>query len=227
MISFIIPIYNAENILWDNYKILTIHLDDINQEYEILFADDASIDRSKDILEKIADIDRKVRIFFHHPNQGLGFTLRELFRYAKGDIVIYMDVDLPFGIENLPKLLREIGDSDVVLASRYVIPTKRVPIARAIASRAYYFLCKILFDISVKDLGSGFVIFKRKVIDSISLSANGFDIHIELFTKIKRQGFSVKEIPAEYNYNGYSTFSVLRHGPRILINTLRFWLENK
>lgn len=227
MISFVIPIYNAQKIILDNFKILKKKLEDINQDYEILFEDDASRDKSKAILEEIACRDCRVKVFSHYPNQGLGFTLRQLFKKASGNIIVYLDIDLPFGMDNLPQLLKEVKDNDVVLASRYAGLNGKISITREIASRLYYLLCKILFDISVRDLGSGCVIFKRKVLNNLNLSSQGFDIHIELFAKLKKQGFSIKEIPLKYTYNGYTTFSILKHGPRILLNTLKFWFKNK
>jgi glycosyltransferase involved in cell wall biosynthesis len=226
-ISVVIPIYNAQKIILNSYKILKEKLEDIGYDYEILFRDDASTDESKNILEGISKTNPRVKIFSHLPNRGLGFTLRRLFSDASGDIVIYLDIDLPFGIEILPCLIQEIKKADVVLASKYAGLSSRIPLSRKISSRLYYQLCKILFDINTQDLGSSLVIFRRKVLQGIFILSNGFDIHIELFTKIKRKGFSIKEIPARYTYNGYSTFSILRHGPAILIDTLKFWVKNR
>lgn len=226
MISLAIPIYNAERMILNNYKALKRRLEDMNQDYEILFGDDGSIDRSKDILEGIARYDHKIRVF-SHPNRGLGYTLRQLFEYASGDVIIYLDIDLPFGVESLSQLLETIKYTDVVLASRYKNLNNRIPVQRKITSRFYYFLCKFLFDIPVKDIGSGLVIFRKEVLDSLNLSSCGFDIHIELFTKIRKQGFSIREVPLQYTYNGYTTFSILSHGPSILINTIKLWLRDR
>lgn len=226
-ISVVIPIYNAQKLVLNSYKVLKEKLEDVSYDYEILFRDDASTDKSRDILEEISRDNPRVKIFSHLPNRGLGFTLRSLFNDASNDIVVYLDIDLPFGIEILPYLISEIKKTDVVLASRYSGLYSKFLLSREVSSRLYYWLCKILFGIEIKDLGSGLVVFKRGVLDNISLLSNGFDIHIELFVKIKREGFSIKEIPARYTYNGYSTFSILRHGPAIFINTLRFWLKNR
>ncbi len=227
MISVVIPIYNAEKIILNNYKRLKKQLASINQDYEIIFEDDASIDKSRGILEELALNDPLVKVFSHYPNQGLGFTLRRLFQYTNGDIVIYLDIDLPFGIDNMPQLLGELKYADVVLASRYAAIKSRVPASREITSRLYYLFCKALFGISVRDLGSGFVIFKRETLANINLLSCGFDIHIELFAKLKKRGCLVKEIPLRYAYNGYSTFNILKHGPGILIRTLKLWLKGK
>lgn len=226
-VSIVIPIYNAQNIISDSYILLKEKLKDLNYDYEILFRDDASTDKSRQILQEISRDDPRVKIFSHLPNRGLGFTLRSLFNDASGDIVIYLDIDFPFGIDILPYLVLKTEEADVILASRYAGIYSKIPLSREITSRLYYWLCKLLFNINTKDLGSGLVVFKKEVLDNIILLANGFDIHIELFVKIKKKCFSIKEIPASYNYNGHSTFSILRHSPGIFINTLKLWVRNK
>lgn len=221
MLSLVIPIYNAEAIVRASYAALKQGLDKTGCDYEIIFRDDASSDKSKRIIEDIAASDSKVKAYFHFPNQGLGFTLRQLFKEACGDVIIYSDIDLPFGTECLARLLKELSDVDVVLASRYGSVRSKIPLLRNISSRAYYLLCKILFHIPVKDLGSGLVLFKRMVFEEINLSACGFDIHIEIFNYLKYKGFRVKEIPEKYIHTGHTTFSILTHGPHIVSDTIR------
>ena len=225
MISFVIPIYNAAGIIRSGYEILKKELEELRVDYEIIFEDDASLDKSGEILEEIARHDPQSKVFFHHPNQGLGFSLRQLFDRARGDTIVYLDMDLPFGTKIIPRLLKESEVADVVLASRYAEPKSRVPLLREIASNLYYFFCKGLFDISARDLGSGCVLFKRRALESLNLVSLGFDIHIELFAQLKNKGFQVKEIPARYIHSGRGTFSILKHGPRIFIDTLKLWLS--
>jgi glycosyltransferase involved in cell wall biosynthesis len=226
-ISVVVPIYNAQKILPDNYLILKEKLEDLGYDYNIIFRDDASSDKSKDILEDISKKDSKSKVFSEQHNHGLGFTLRKLFNDADGDIIVYVDIDLAFGVDILPALIEQIEKTDVTLASRYVGLPSNIPFLRRISSRLYYWMCKILFSIKTKDIGSGLVVFRRKVLEGQNLSSEGFDIHIELFAKIERGGFSIREIPVKYKYNGYSTFSVLRHGLGIFTNTLGLWLKDK
>ena len=225
MFSLVIPIYNAQEIIPVSYEIVSRYLDTAGYEYEIIFEDDASLDSSKAVLEAISRDNSRVKVFSHYPNRGLGYTLRQLFRRASGDIIICLDIDLPFGIACLRSLLKEAEDADVVLASRYLCAKNKIPFLRKISSRLYYFFCRSLFNITVRDIGSGLVVFKRRALEGINLETSGFDIHIEIFTRLKERDFRVKEVTLPYHYNGYSTFSILRHGPRIVIDTLRFWLE--
>jgi len=225
MFSLVIPIYNAQEIIPGSYEKVSRYLETAGYDYEIIFEDDASQDASKTVLEAISRDNPRVRVFSHYPNQGLGYTLRQLFRRASGDIIIYLDIDLPFGITCLKSLLKEAEDADVVLASRYLSAENKIPFLRKISSKLYYFFCNALFNVTVRDIGSGLVIFKRRTLESLRLNARGFDIHIELFVQLENKGFLVKEITLPYKYNDYSTFSILRHGPAIVVNTLKLWLR--
>lgn len=225
MFSLVIPIYNAQKIIQNSYNILSRYLDASGYEYEVIFEDDASSDSGKAVLGAVSRDNSRVKVFSHYPNRGLGYTLRQLFSRARGDIIVYLDIDLPFGITCLKSLLKELESADVVLASRYSCAENETPFLRKVSSRLYYFFCKALFNIEVRDIGSGLVVFKRRALEVINLEVSGFDIHIEIFTRLKEGGFRVKEVPLPYKHNGHSTFSILRHGPLIVVNTLSFWLR--
>jgi hypothetical protein len=116
-----------------------------------------------------------------------------------------------------------MGDADVAIASRY--KDSKVPLCRLIPSLTYRVINKLLFDIDIDDTGSGFVVFKKKALDSVKLFSDGFEIHIELYTKIKKAGFSIVEVPVRYSHWKGGSFKVLKHGPRTLANTVKIWLR--
>lgn len=220
MISAVVPVYNSEKILFDSYESIKKELKKITKDYEIIFRNDGSTDNSEDILNEIAK-DKKVRVF-SNKNHGLGFVLRNLFKDAKGDIVIYFDADayMSFDLSVLPDLLNT--DADVVIASRY--KNGKIPLHRSAPSFVYRIMNRILFGIDIRDIGSGFVIFKKKVLDSVELSSDGFEIHIELFTKIKEKGFKIIEVPVSYSHWKDGSFKISSHGPKTLANTIRYWV---
>jgi len=223
-LSATIPVYNSGEILLGTYENVKAGLGKITKDYEILFRNDGSTDNSQNVLEKIAKKDRRVKIF-SNPNHGLGFVLRKLFKAASGDFVIYMDADayLSFDLGVLPKLLDRMKNTDVVIAARYKMG--KVPLYRLVSSMTYRLINRLLFDIDVDDTGSGFVVFRKKALDAVELSSNGFEIHIELLTKLKKAGFRVAEMPVEYTHWRHGSFRVLKHGPATLINTIKIWLR--
>lgn len=222
-LSLLIPVYGSEKILEESHKHFKKAAELITKDYEILFRYDCSPDNSYEVLKRIAKKDKKVRIFKNEKNMGIGFTLRNLFKDSKGDYVIYFDADAYkcFRLGDIKKLIDEIKNYDVVIASRYKESKENVPWYRIYPSEIYFWIYRILFRLNIRDIGSGFVIFRKKALDLINLVSNGFDIHLEIYAKLKKAGFKIKEIPVFYKHWYGGSFNVLKHGPKTLWSTLK------
>jgi len=223
-LSAVIPVYNSEKILLGTYNSVKMEFEKITDDYEILFRNDGSTDNSEEVLKKISKNDEKVH-FFSNSNHGLGYVLRKLFKSAKGEYIVYFDADvyLSFDLTILSTLLKKMYNVDVIITSRY--QKGKVPFSRLLPSLVYRAINRILFGINILDVGSGFVLFKKNVLDSVELYSNGFNIHVELFTKIKKKGYKVTEIPVAYSHWKGGSFKVLKHGPTTLIETFKLWLR--
>lgn len=222
-ISAVIPVYNSSDILNGTYRSVKNVLSGITKDYEILFRNDGSRDGSQKTLERIARSDRHVRIFANK-NRGLGYVLRKMFKDARGELVVYMDADafMTFGLEQLPSLVKLADGADAVIASRY--KRGRIPLHRMIPSRTYKILNLMMFGVGIDDIGSGMVVFRKAALDRIKLYSDRFEIHIELYTKLQRAGFRVIEVPTNYVHWDEGSFKMLKHGPRTLVMTVRYWL---
>jgi len=223
-LSIVVPVYNSSKIIEDSYEKFKEVAEKITKDYEILFRDDFSKDNSKNILSKIVKKDKKVKIFLNDKNYGLGYTLRNLFKDASGRYVVYFDMDAPlsFDLDNFPIFLDKCDDCYSVIASRYV-ENPLLPFSRWFVSEFYYVINKILFNINIRDIGSGFVIFKKEALDILDLNCDGFDIHIEIFAKLQKNGFNVKEVPVAYRHWTGGSFRIFKHGPKTLFNTFKLW----
>lgn len=222
IVSIVVPIYNAASVLEDSVEKLTRALRSYAAEYEILLRDDGSRDGSGGLLEEISRRYENVRCSSNGSNKGLGFTLRALFQEARGDVVIYCDIDLPFGEGIISRLSDEIKGYDIAVASRYTGGHNRIPFSRRMASRIYYALCRMLFSITVVDIGSGSVALTRRAVTALDLKSNGFAVHAEMYVQASRQGLCIKEFPAASNSVGLSSFSIARHGVGVIRETM--WL---
>lgn len=224
-LSIIIPVFNAGTYIENSLRALSESLPRFSPDYEVLFWDDASTDGGPETLKTGTSGDARMKCFFSQRNKGIGYTLRALLRQARGERIIYCDLDLPFGTAILVSLIEELDRHDIVVASRYRGGKNEILFRRKIASRCYYGLCRFLFDIPVRDIGSGTVAMRRGAVESLDLKSDGFDVHVEFFAKARRHGLSVKEIAGDCRDVGRGTFGVLRHGPRVVWQTLRFWRE--
>lgn len=227
-ISIVVPVYGSAKILEGSHEAFTRAVGKVTGDYEILFRVDGSPDNSTEVLKGIADRDDHVRVFSHTPNRGLGYTLRSLFRDARGEYVIYFDADafISFDMSFLKVVVEKIEEAgvDAVIASRY-FSNPILPFQRWLASETYYLMNKLLFGIEIRDIGSGFVIFRRSSLDAVVLTSNGFEIHTEIFVRLAKSGFRVIELPLPYKHWEGGSFNLLKHGPKAVFSTIRLWKE--
>ncbi len=225
MLSIVIPIYNSSHYIKNTYKKLKGKAKALGVDYEFLFREDNGSDNSREVLKNLAAKDNKVRIFFNDRNMGLGYNLGKLFEDAKGEIVIYSNVDLSFDLDCFNDFFKAIasGEADACFASKYFDKKRNIPFYRIVASRAYYLLVRLLFGIKIKDVCTGFVMIKKSVFNKIKLKQKRFAIHVELADKLARNGFVLKEFDVSYRHKA-GAFKISKHGLRIIVDTIAYWL---
>lgn len=225
-LSVIIPVYNSSFCIKESISRIIAILKGKSISYEIIICDDSSLDESWKELQSFVGT-AEIRIYRNDVNRGLGFTLRRLISLAEGEQIIYCDMDLPFGAEGVEAVFRQMQSADIVVASRYMGQKANIPLFRKIFSRIYWFWVRILLNIRVQDIGSGTVGLKKSKVVPLNLESDGFDIHAELYVKAQRCGLVIKEIGLPSMKADHSSFSVLRHGPEIFKQTLRWWSRLK
>ena len=105
MLSIVIPIHNEEPSILPLYDRLTAVLEQLQRPYEILFVDDASTDRSFELLANLVETDGHLKVIRLRRNFGQTAALSAGFHEAKGDVIIAMDGDLQHCPEDIPALL--------------------------------------------------------------------------------------------------------------------------
>lgn len=191
-----IPCYNEEAILEANYRRLKEACEAQGGDYEIIFGNDGSQDRTLDLIEGFAAADPRVRVTTHFPNRGAGYTYREMWAAARGDIIIHMDADLAMPAEvALPSLLKTIKEgADVAVGSRYAGIKADYPLKRRVFSRGYVLLNRLLFNLHVVDTQTGFIGFRKDVLAGIDPRADGFEILVEFIAEANVAGYRVAEV---------------------------------
>lgn len=165
---------------------------------EIIIVDDGSSDRTREILINIKD--PSVRVFFHKKNSGKGSAIRTGLKQAKGDIIMIQDADLEYDPEDYKKLIKPIlnKETKVVFGSRFLKKHKA-------KYRLFYFgnillskLTSLLYFQKITDVETCYKMFRKEVLNNISLKAKRFDFEPEITAKIIRQGYKIKEVPIWY-----------------------------
>jgi glycosyltransferase involved in cell wall biosynthesis len=172
-----------------------------NGTYEIVAVNDGSTDNTFEILNRLAEQDKKLKIVSYAKNFGRGMALRKGFQESKGEIVVSIDADLsydPHYINDLLETLRSEQDIDFVLASPYMPGggVQNVPFLRLWISRLGNKILRFAMPNRIYTSTGIFRAYRRKVLDSLELESDGKEIHLEILSKALALGFRVKEIPA-------------------------------
>ena len=167
-ISIVIPMYYEEQVAEECYKRVTKVLKGIeNYDYEIIFINDGSKDKTLEILEKISDKDKKVKIISFSRNFGHQSAVTAGLKYVTGDAIVIMDADLQDPPELIPDMLKKWEEGyEVIYGKR---KTREGESAfKLLTAKAFYTTLNKLSDVEIpKDTGD-FRLVDRKVVDVIN-----------------------------------------------------------
>ncbi len=201
--------YNEEENIAHALGVATDALNQVTDGHEIIVVDDASTDRSPEILRGLAAADPRIRVIRHERNQKLGGTLRDGFAAARMELVLYMDADLPFDPREIGRAISamDVTRADMIAAYRY--DRTGEGLRRALYSYIYNGLVGVLFGWPHRDINFAFKLMRREVLEAVELRSEGSLISAELITKAKNLGFTVQQIGLDYfpRSRGRSTLS--------------------
>lgn len=160
--SIVLPVYNEEANIPMIYERLTKVLETLGEPYEIIFINDGSRDRSRDLLRELHHRDPRIKLVSFTRNFGHQTAVSAGLDFATGNAVIVMDADLQDPPECLPQFIAKWRDGyDVV----YAIRTKRKEnIFKRAAYAAFYRIFKRIADIDVPLDSGDFCIMDQKVV---------------------------------------------------------------
>lgn len=201
-LSVVIPIYNEVNTI----ETLVARVQAVDLEKELILVDDCSTDGTRDRLEGLSRASN-IKVIHHGRNQGKGAALRTGFAAATGDIVIIQDSDLEYDPQEYPKLIRPIVEdkADVVYGSRFVGgETHRVLYFWHSAGNRFLTLLSNMFtNINLTDMEVCYKVFRRSVIQNITIEENRFGFEPEITAKIARLGVRIYEVGIAYHGRTY------------------------
>jgi glycosyltransferase involved in cell wall biosynthesis len=212
MISVVIACYNEEETLGASFSAIKETLEDLGRPFEIIFVDDVSRDRTREILGEIvrANPDLDIRLILHERNLGRGATVTDGFRAARGEIAGYLDVDLEVHCRYIPSLVRAIEKGADVATVRRIYAFQLASLDRYVMSRGYSFLVRRLLGVSLRDTETGFKFFRKArllpVLDQ-TLDAGWF-WDTEFMVRAARRGLRIEEVPGAYIRRGDKTSTV-------------------
>jgi len=191
-LSVVIPCHNEQDNLRPLVAAVRAALQPLNLSYEIIITDDASTDKSWEILKELASGDRRIRIQRLAPQSGQSAALWAGIQAANGVYLATMDADLQNDPKDLPKLLEALGQFDCACGSRVAARSEGDNFLRVISSRIANAIRNHMCGEKTSDSACCFRAFKRECVSGLKYFRG---MHRFWPALVKIEGFTVTEVP--------------------------------
>jgi glycosyltransferase involved in cell wall biosynthesis len=229
-LSVVVPVFNE--LQWIREIVRRVEAVPIPKE--IILVDDCSTDGTRAILSNEMESRPGCKVVYHEKNQGKGAALRTGFKHATGDVVLVQDADLEYDPSEYPRLIQPIldGRADVVFGSRFIGENHRVLYFwHSVANHVLTLLSNFFTNLNLTDMETCYKVFRREVLEGITLKSNRFGFEPEITAKIakkKNPAWRIYEIPISYSGRTYEEGKKIRFKDAFnaLYCIIRYWLRD-
>lgn len=202
MISIVIPIYNEKNRLEEGLEKIFSYIKSSKRKFEVIAVNDGSTDTTLQILKELKK-KFNFQILLHPKNLGKGAAIQTGIFNAKGDLILFTDIDLSVPIYFVEKYIDEIEYADIVIGTREKEESQMVVRqfwAREAMGKFFIWVSNLILGVGVSDFTCGFKLFRKKAAQAIfskqQIKKWAFDAE-SLFIA-KKYYFKIKEVPVEW-----------------------------
>jgi glycosyltransferase involved in cell wall biosynthesis len=200
-VCVVIPVYNEINTI----KAILGKVESQEMISEIIVVDDFSNDGTREVLKEF-ESKPKYKVLYNKKNMGKGASLRYGFAKAVSDIIIVQDADLEYDPSEYPILLNPIiqGKADVVFGSRFIGGPHRVLYFwHSVFNKLLTLLSNMINNINLSDMEVCSKVFKREILNRMTLKSNRFGFEPEFTAKVARLKLRIYEVPIQYHGRTY------------------------
>lgn len=237
-LSVVIPSYNEErNLKKGVLSEVGNYLEKLKIKYEVIIVDDGSSDDSVEVIKKHISTNKHFQLI-QNLHGGKAMAVMTGMIQAKGEIVLFTDMDQATPINQLNKFISEFESGyDIVIGSRQ--GRKGAPFIRKLAARIFSVLRAIILGLPFKDTQCGFKAFSKEAVNKIipkiksewgvlhfkggAVNA-GFDV--ELLYLAKKLGFKISEVKVEWNYVDTERVQVVKDAMAAIYDMFRIRVNN-
>ena len=193
-LSVVLPMYNERDNIKHTLEVLEQNLTGHQFDYEIIVSNDGSTDGSDGVVNGLAGLNKKIRLVGYQKNKGYGCALRNGFKNATKEFILYTDADLPCDISILKDKALLLEKTDCLIGFR----EHRHSFRREIYSAVYNFLIRAVFGVKIKDVNFSFKLFRGNKLLELELKSKGSFIDAEMMAKSARKGYKIEEVKMEF-----------------------------
>ncbi len=219
-ITLIIPMYNESSIIADTAKTVSEYMQKNFDSYEVLFADDGSLDGSGNIVRELQL--PNVRVVGYEKNRGKGCAIRTGMLEAQGEIVMFTDADLAYGTEVIKRVYDTLSASDanMLIGSRNLSEDgyEGYTLLRKLMSKIYIKVLCVVGGFKLSDSQCGCKAYKGEAVKEIfgRCKVDGFAFDFESILWAQKLGYKIVEMPVKIVNHRESTVNVVMDTVRML-----------
>lgn len=213
-LSVVVPAYNEERGIAGTVVALRTWLDAHGAPYEILVVDNASTDRTREVLAPLLDGEH-VRLLANAENRGKGYSVRRGILESRGAMVLHCDADCAPSLPSLPAMMELSRRFELVVGSRLAPGAavgRRQSRRRRVVGRGFQQLCRLVLREPTTDLFCGFKLWHgdvaRDVFDRVEL--DGWLYDAEAIAIARAQGWRIDEFGITWADRDGSRLSMIR-----------------
>ena len=190
-LSIVLPAYNEDAVIGATLEQVLNGLATWVKDFEVIVVNDGSTDRTGAILFAITEAEPRVRVVTHEHNQGYGSALTDGFAAATKELTFFMDSDGQFDIRELARLLLFIDEYDAVIGYRL---DRQDTWVRKLNAWGWKRLIGWVLGVHVRDVDCAFKLLHTEFLHEHPLETRGAMINAELLYKLKRLGYTFREV---------------------------------
>ncbi len=217
-LSLIVPVFDEEDNLEPLHQAIVEAL--VDYDFEVIYVNDGSKDRSAQVLETIATEDQRAKVIHFVRNYGQTAALTAGIRSAQAELLVTLDADLQNDPSDIPMMLTHLEDADVVCGWRK--DRQDAYISRTFPSKIANWLISRLSNVYIHDYGCTLRIYRKEFIKDIPLYG---EMHRFIPIYVTWAGARLIEVPVKHHprTRGESKYGLWRI-PKVLLDltTLKF-----
>ena len=229
-VSVVFPAYNEANYLDAAVEKTAQTLKEFVSSYEIIIAEDGSTDGTAERSEELAQEYPFVKHVHGEKRLGRGTALSNAFKQSKGEVLVYMDLDLAADLKHLKLLVEAVSVEgyDFATGSR-MLPESKVErtLRRSMSSKTYNFFVRHILGSKLRDHQCGFKAFKReptlRLLDEIA--AHHWFWDTEILVRAQKKGYKIEEIPVEWKSGRKTKVNLLRDSYNMGKQVIKLWWQ--
>ena len=223
--TIVIPVYNEEDIIVKNTDKLVKYLEMIDENFEVIVVSNGSTDRTIELGKELEKkYPRKFEILSIPEKGHVGCAFREGVKKSSYDKIISLDMDLSINLNFIPKCVKLLDESSIVVGAKKVGGQKR-KLFRTFASNTFIALAKIILGLAYEDYSMAAKGYRKKDISKYLKHIDKGSAYVfELIYWIKKGGKKIVQIPTSCHDMRKSKFNITDESLYRLRNLLTLWL---